>query len=338
MKRVSLLLAAAVLALCLSGCWQKEPEPDPPAPPVEEQPVALEELRVELTRGDLDADRLAAAVQELPGLLKDLFSKTEIEVGKITLTVSTSPAATAQALAEGSVDLAFLPADIYLLYDSGAKALFADAYDVDGSYVRAGTRALICAAPTAYGGRLDERAASGKPLSWSELDHARWGVLEEASLGGYRCFDLWLADHYGGNRLEDLSDVTVYDSYEALFRAAAAGEIDALAIRDDARTEVAEVWTLNADKTARGGMRGFERGEGIWVEVPVLDVTDFLYSTVAAVSPELAEGAFSAALEKVLLDMSEDAPEEMLVLGAARFAPVEEEQLNPQRRLLAMEE
>ena len=64
MKKVSLLLALALL-LTLTACRKKEPEtPAPPAPPepVEEDVLRLEELRAEFPRGGLDKDQLAGAV------------------------------------------------------------------------------------------------------------------------------------------------------------------------------------------------------------------------------------------------------------------------------------
>ena len=68
----------------------------------------------------------------------------------------------------------------------------------------------------------------------------------------------------------------------------------------------------------------------------MLDVTETLYTTVAAVRPELAENGFAPALERVLQRMSEEQPELMVVLGAQCFAPVTDAELNPTRRLAAL--
>lgn len=338
MKKVSLLLALALL-LTLTACRKKEPEtPAPPTPPesVEEEPLRMEELTVEFPRNGLSTQQLADAVKTLPNLLKTYFDETGLaEVERVTVTVGSSPAATAQALKEGNIDLAFLPAEVFA-EEGSETALLADARLLDDGSLRAGTRALICAAPTEYGGQLSGRASGGKPLSRNELGRARWGVLDSASLGGYGCFDLWLADNYQGDRVSGLASVTVYGSYDDLFRAAANGEIDALTIRDDARTDAAEVWTLDNTRTGAGGVRGYGRTESIWDELPVLDVTETLYTTVAAVRPELAENGFAPALERVLQRMSEEQPELMVVLGAQCFAPVTDAELNPTRRLAAL--
>lgn len=312
MKKVSLLLALALL-LTLTACRKKEPEtPAPPTPPepVEEDVLRLEELRVEFPRSGLGKDQLAGAVKELPELLKTYFEETgTVEVERVTVTVGSSPASTAQALAEGHIDLAFLPGTTAL---DGPVVLLADAYPLADGTLRAGNRGLLCAAPSAYGEQLADRASSGKPLSRAEVERARWGTVA----GDADYFALWLADNF-----EEPFGVTVtaYDSGDALFRAAADGAVDAIVIRDDARS--------TADWTGDGT---------VWEQVPVLDVTETVYTTVAAVKAELAEGAFPPALDQVLRRVSEEHPELMTVLGAETFASVTEDGLTATRRLAAL--
>ena len=250
MKKVSLLLALSLL-LTLTACRKKEPEtPAPPAPPetVEEDILRLEELRAEFPRSGLGKDQLAGAVKELPELLKTYFEETgTVEVERVTVTVGSSPASTAQALEEGHIDLAFLPGTAL---PDGSAALLADAYPLEDDTLRAGSRGLLCAAPTAYGEQLAGRASSGKPLSRAEVERARWGAVA----GDADYFTLWLADSFG--EVFD-GNVTTYDSVDALFRAAADGAVDAIIIRDDARAE--------ADGTGDGT---------VWEQLPVLDVTE----------------------------------------------------------------
>lgn len=312
MKKVSLLLAL-VLLLTLTACRKKEPEtPAPPAPPepVEEDILRLEELRVEFPRSGLGKDQLAGAVKELPELLKTYFEETgTVEVERVTVTVGSSPASTAQALEEGHIDLAFLPGTAT---PDGSVVLLADAYPLEDGTLRSGSRGLLCAAPTAYGEQLASRASSGKPLSRTEVERARWGTVT----GDADYFTLWLADSFG--EVFD-GNMTAYDSEDALFRAAADGAVDAIVIWDDARS--------TADWTGDGT---------VWEQLPVLDVTETVYTTVAAVAPELTEGAFAPALEQVLQRMSDERPELMTVLGAEAFAPVTEDGLAATRRLAAM--
>ena len=249
-------------------------------------------------------------MKELPELLRTYFEETgTVEVERVIVTVGSSPASTAQALEEGHVDLAFLPGTIAL---DGPVVLLADAYPLNDGTLQAGSRGLLCAAPTEYGGQLDTRVSSGKPLSLAEVERTRWGTVE----GDANYFALWLADSYG----EAFGGTaTEYDSEDALFRAAAGGEVDAIVIRDDARS--------TADWTGDGT---------VWEQLPVLDVTETVYTTVAAVSPELAEGDFVPALDQVLQRMSEEHPELVTVLGAEAFAPVTEDGLTATRRLAAL--
>ena len=308
MKKISLLLALALL-LTLTACRKKEPEPPTPPEPVEDV-LRLEELRVEFPRSGLGKDQLAGAVKELPELLKTYFEETStVEVERVTVTVGSSPASTAQALEEGHIDLAFLPGTAA---PDGPAVLLADAYPAEDDTLRAGSRGLLCAAPTAYGQQLAGRASSGKPLSRAEVERARWGTVA----GDADYFALWLADSFG-----EVFDgtVTAFDSEDALFRAAADGAVDAIVIRDDARAE--------ADWTGDGT---------VWEQLPVLDVTETVYTTVAAARAELAEGAFAPALEQVLQRMSEEHPELMTVLGAEVFASVTEDGLTATRRLAAL--
>ena len=350
MKRTFLLLGLVLLLIgSLSGCMKKAPEEETPpqsqenpaAPESQETQLNIDLLRVELSRSGLDTATLADAVKRLPEILQELFAECgEIEIDRISVTVGASPADTTQALAVGNVDLAFLPMEEYLLSEEETRLLYADAYETDKGVYCAGTRALICAAPTAYGEQLVQRVSSGKPLSWNELAHARWGVLGSSSLGGYRCLQLWLMDSYEGKTISELRQVYQYDSYEELFRAAAAGEIDVISVGDDVRSSVEEAWILDESRTDVSGMRGFGRTASVWEELPVLDATERLYSAAVAArtdSAELSDQRFAAVLKLVLERMAEEEPDLMLSLGAKHFDVVTEENVAPMRRLLAQE-
>ena len=370
MKKLSFLLAL-VLLVTAAGCRKQEDPPEVEKPPVEELedpapqgPLQLDELRLEITRYDGDTALVLRAARELPDLLQRYFAEVEapVEIGKVRVTVGSSAGATAQSLAQGGIDLAFLPAETIAL-SGDARVLLgnapqpairphgdsrdvADWNDSEKSYVAGhgiwsgGTMALLCAAPTEYGRQLANRAESGKALTWEELDRARWGVLEATSDGGYRCADLYLADNYEGDRISDLSNVTVYDSYEELLRAAAEETVDVIVLRADARMDVAAAWTLELGRADKNGVQGFARTKPVWEEVRCLAVTETLYTTVAAVAPEqedLTGEAFCAALAEVLERLYDEEPELMGALGSAHFAPIEDEDLDALRRTLTIE-
>ena len=190
MKKVSLLLALALL-LTLTACRKKEPEtPAPPTPPepVEEEPLRMEELTVEFPRNGLSTQQLADAVKTLPNLLKTYFDETGLaEVERVTVTVGSSPAATAQALKEGNIDLAFLPAEVFA-EEGSETALLADARLLDDGSLRAGTRALICAAPTEASSPAGPPAASRCPgMSWAGPAGACWTARPWAVTAASTC-------------------------------------------------------------------------------------------------------------------------------------------------------
>lgn len=348
MKKRGILLLIMILLLTLAGCQKKEPEeiapPEEPTPPpmeeiVPEETGEIRELTVEISRGSLTTAQLATAVKELPALLKQyLEEESNLKIGKVTVTVGASHAGTAETLAKGNIDLAFLPAEVFVLYGGETQLLCVDAYEADNGTLKPGQQALLCAAPTEYGEQLAQRAGTGKPLSWMEVSHARWGVMAEDEL---RCdaFDLWLWDEYEGERLETLPNVKGYRSYEDLFRAAAMEEIDALVLPDDIRADMAELWIEEtpAEDGAIGG--GFGRTERIWDEVPVLDITERLCATAAAAAEAesfFADGQLAIAVERALERMAQEHSDLMPLLGAERFVGAESEQLDPVRRLVTI--
>ena len=317
MKKISLLLILALL-LGLTACARREPEVE--APPVEETPLQIETLSVEISKGSLGAQQLAAAVKELPEVLRDYFADTgAVEIGEVSVTVGSSVAATAQTLAEGHIDLAFLPAEAFLSCGGEAVPLLADAHrpEPEDAFEEAGATALICAGATPYGGQLAVRSTSGSPLTWEELENARWGVSQSGA--AYACFELWLSVNFDGARAAELPQVTWYEDDATLLDAARAGEADALVIQREA-------WKQAADTEEA---------------LPMLAETEALCSQLAAVSPEreeLAQAQFTAALEQVLQRLGEEKPELMEALGAARFVAVEDGDLDSARRLLTLGE
>lgn len=317
MKKISLLLAL-ILLLGLAACGQKEPETE--TPPTEEGPLSMEELSVEISKGGLGAQQLSAAVKELPEALQAALAAAGVEIDEIAVTVGSSASATAQALAEGHVDLAFLPAEAFLQSGGGAAALLADAQQPQpgGDLREAGATALICAGAAPYGGQLSARSGSGAALTWAELENARWGVSKAGA--AQDCFDLWLSANFDGARAADLPQVTLYEDDAALLAAALAGEVDALVI-------CREGWTQAADDAAMEAL-------------PMLAETEALCTQVAAVSParpELADARFAAALDQALRQLEEERPELMEALGAPRFTAAEDGDLDPARRLLELD-
>lgn len=291
------VFAAALAALLLTGCGSRGESGSASSQEAPEEPVVIGTLALELPAGG-DADAARAFADSLP----EAMAALGVEIGRVELSFSPSPAATAQALAEGGVDLAFLPAEDFLRAGGGLAILADGTPDTSGTLVP-GERAEIVTAGTDYGRRL---AARTDP-SWEELAHARWGVLGQESRAGYRCLDLWLCDNYEDNGIRDLPEVTVYDDWDALLQAAEAGDIDALPLKPGLRTE----------------------------ELSLLAETEGIVAQVAAVREDAAlqSRAFALALEAAVSRLPEGQREALL--GAKDFVSLPDGGLNAARRSLA---
>ena len=291
------VFAAALAALLLTGCGSRGESGSASSQEAPEEPVVIGTLALELPAGG-DADAARAFADSLP----EAMAALGVKIGQVELSFSPSPAATAQALAEGGVDLAFLPAEDFLRAGGGLAILADGTPDTSGTLVP-GERAEIVTAGTEYGRRL---AARTDP-SWEELAHARWGVLGQESRVGYRCLDLWLCDNDEDNGIRDLPEVTVYDDWDALLQAAEAGDIDALPLKPGLRTE----------------------------ELSLLAETEGIVAQVAAVREDAAlqSRAFALALEAAVSRLPEGQREALL--GAKDFVSLPDGGLNAARRSLA---
>ena len=302
------IFAAMLAALLLPGCGTAGGDPGS-ASSSQEAPVVIETLALELPAGG-DTQAAQAFADSLP----EAMAALGVEIGRVALSFSPSPAAAAQALAEGGVDLAFLPVEDFLA-GGGGQAVLADgeplplseerdaAPDLTVPALAPGERAEIVTADTDYGRRL---AARSDP-SWEELSHARWGVLGQESRAGYRCLDLWLCDHYEDNGIRDLPQVTVYGDWDALLQAAEAGDIDALPLKPGLRPE----------------------------GLSLLAETEAIVTQVAAVREDeaLQSRAFALALEAAVSRLPEAQREALL--GAKDFVSLQASGLDATRRSLA---
>ena len=131
-SRIVWVLAA--VCLLLAGCRRAEtetpPEPSPPpvsVQPAEDQPAEkprplfLESLSVEVMVDWEDADRMLGSLDELSRLLDGALEEAGCTLGEpATVTIGTAGGITAQALEDGGVDVAFLPAEDLLTTEEDA--------------------------------------------------------------------------------------------------------------------------------------------------------------------------------------------------------------------------
>lgn len=317
MEKIPFLTAFLLLFLLFSACGaSKDPSPESTA-----EPLHIPELTVELPR-ELDTSAALEAMESLP----EAMAAHNVIIDTVSVSFGPTYSATADALAQGTVQLAFLPAEDFL--DLGCtNLLLADAYPANDGSRTPGVATLICAGPSTYGARLADIAATrSTPLTWAELDHARWGVLSTDSLEGHRLLRLWLEDNYQDNGIVDLIQVTVYDSWDALFRAAAAEEIDLFPLPSGWEDSIAARW--NSDFGRTGSFRD---------EVRTVGISAGVCTWVAAVTPEDAaanDPRFAQALSAVINDLFADPSAQKAAIGAEFYAPAVSADLNPLRRLL----
>lgn len=150
MKKTGIILCAALLcALLLNACGsqnQKAPEA-PTVPPgseqapipdkqdalpveSEEQPISIDHLTVELVVEWEEGDRLLSQLDSLSQLLKESLLAQNYQVDEVTITISTAGGFTADALNNGGVDLAFLPAVDYITCSDTVCAVLTTDEDV----------------------------------------------------------------------------------------------------------------------------------------------------------------------------------------------------------------
>lgn len=123
MKKCLTALLALVLALGLAACTQKGGTTENGGETLPKTPIRLDVLRVEFTKGERSADDLLALKEALPPLLIKALGENNVEVGRVDITFGASAEATARSLAEGGIDVAFLPLFSLFSCEEGAVRL-----------------------------------------------------------------------------------------------------------------------------------------------------------------------------------------------------------------------
>lgn len=126
--KIRIVWALAAVCLLLAGCRRAEPEtppvsvqPEENQPAEKSRPLFLESLSVEVMVDWEDTDRMLESLEELSSLLDGALEEVGCTLGEpATVTIGTAGGITAQALADGGVDVAFLPAEDLLTTEEDA--------------------------------------------------------------------------------------------------------------------------------------------------------------------------------------------------------------------------
>jgi len=219
-----LLVLFLFCALLLSACASNtEVDPLPPPDPAESavlpaeegKTVSIDYLGLEFARDLYEPAALLTLARDTAPLLKAELALRGYEVREIGCTVGAANLMTAQALNEGGVSIAILPALSY------AEGCYDEARPILGATAEERFTCGIYAAGSQYGKTLSKKNS----LSLSDLEAARWGILSQDT--PQRAYaSLYLADHYEGTTLDMLPDIVQYDSEAALRAAAETGDVD----------------------------------------------------------------------------------------------------------------
>ena len=137
-KAITLLLAFAFCLTSFSACTAPTPSVDNNTPPTskEEQttpspspdettpaPIHIDHLTFEMVVSWEDSDRLLGEMKNLSNSLRDALQTQNCQVDDVTITISTAAGLTGDALENGGVDLAFIPAADYVSCDKTVGAI-----------------------------------------------------------------------------------------------------------------------------------------------------------------------------------------------------------------------
>ena len=270
------------------------------------------------------ADAIMAKTAPLGAMLQTELKKHGYDVKNVSLSVSSSYQACAEALSAGTADAGFISGGTVALYSGEAEVLLTalrKAYSknsLDPRDWNDGTpgaykgdlseyyRCIIIAGPSTRGKALAAKVNAGEKLTWDDLNAATWCVLGATSSSGYIYPSLWLQANYGKS-IKDLAHVVQSSSHGASVARLAAEQADVIVSFAHIQLRSAKDWT---------GSMG--RKEDIWHETNVIGVTEGIYNDAVCVSPVSAvmqDEDFKKAFGQAMIDIGAT-PEGKAVIAA----------------------
>ncbi len=248
-------------------------------------------------------------------LLEALIEKGYSKLESVTVEVSATYEAAGEALDAGTTDIAFLPGGTYALYSEDGNI------DVILAATRAGLnkdsenakdwndglatlplenqvtyyRSLVVAGPSAKGRELAAKVNAGTPLTWADLDSAKWGIQGATSSAGTVYPAVWLYQNFE-KLVSNLSQAAPAGGYGNALAGLAAGTYDVVTLYADARRDYATQWSST-------GEGGYNRPASIWAETDVIIVTPGIFNDTIAVSNKTVNSQLKKDLQDAFMEL-----------------------------------
>lgn len=230
-----------------------------------------------------NAEQISEGTAPMAAILKEQLNNRGYNISDVKLVVGDSYEAVGEALATGSVDMAYIPAGTYIKYEErGIKLLLTalhpgvsnNSYDpIEWNQNKPTTitdqpvsvyQSLIVAGSTPTGKRLGEVVNSGNTPTFAELNQATWCVSSPTSSSGYLYPELWLKDNYQ-KTFADINKQVRIKGYGDSVNSLASGVCDISVGYADFRYDYQDSWPGN-----------------IWEDTNVIGVTSNIpYDTIS---------------------------------------------------------
>ena len=239
-----------------------------------------------------DPDEIVTATAPLEQLLIDTLATKGFDVEAVEITVGTSYETVGEGLTAGTIDVGFIPAGTYVLYQpDGVEVLLSatraglskdseiakdwnDGLATETESERQVTyyRSLIVAGPSDKGQELAKIVNAGEQLTWEDVNSANWCHASPTSSAGYVYPTIWLMDNFDKS-ITDLEKAVKTTSYSDTATRLANGQCDIGVGFADFRMDNADKWSTDYGRTA-----------SIWDETNIIGVTEGIMNDTISVS------------------------------------------------------
>ncbi len=275
-KLLVLFLAMLMLVGCTSNNADSQQD--------DSDSKVIETLKIQFVPSR-DVEDIVAVTDPLKNLIITTMATKGYEVQNVEITTSSVYEAAGEALAAGTVDLAFIPAGTYVLYhEDGVELLVAATRDGlskdsenaadwndgtetvgDPANQVAYYRSIAVAGPSEKGQELAAKVNAGEALTWDDVNSATFcHAASTTSSAGYIYPSIWLSELEGSNgkTVSDLEKGVQTAGYSDTASRLAAMGCDVGVGYADFRRDYQEEWTTE-----------YGRENSVWEETNVIGVT-----------------------------------------------------------------